>query len=705
MATDPVPQPLSAATVPAISPSGTVTLVEGTTFCLSSPAGDIRPGAAHGLFFRDARLISRWELRLDGQRPEPLSVITDEAFGSRFILRRPPRPGQADSTLLVVRERLVGDGMRETITVRNLGAEVAGVSLVLHVDGDFADLFAVKEGRSGHGGAESSVAGRDLILRSRSDGGRGVSVSATGDPAAVPGALSWRIVVPPRQEWTTEVLVQPTVGDHRVRPQFGRGQRAESSGPARKIRHWRQTSAVITSQNPVIAQALSRTEADLGVLQVQDDKGASFVAAGAPWFMTLFGRDSLLTALMSLPLDTGLAVGTLQNLARAQGQRSDPFTEEEPGRILHELRRGPDSSRVLGGSHYYGTVDATPLFVMLLAEAWRWGADESAVRALLPAADAALTWTERYGDRDGDGFVEYQRATDRGLANQGWKDSVDGINDAAGRIPSPPIALCEVQGYVYAALLGRAALADGLGEPAVAERCRARAATLRQRFTETFWLPRQGCYAVALDGAKRPVDAVTSNAAHCLWTGIATDEHAAQIIERLARPDMDSGYGLRTLASTMGAYNPMSYHNGSVWPHDTAIAIAGLLRYAHLDGAVELARRLADGLFDAAAAFGGRLPELFCGFPRADFSPPVPYPTSCSPQAWASAAPLMLVRAFIGLDPDCPHRTLMLRPNLPPDWGTLTLTDLPLGKTMVTIAASGKEATVTPLPEDWTCKN
>ncbi len=692
--------PFNSPARPAGSPDGTVTLVEGTTFCLSGPAGDIQPGTSHGLFFRDARLISRWELRLDGQQPEPLSVLGGEAFGARFVLRRPPRAGQADSTLLIVRERLVGDGMRETITMRNMGREVSAVNLVLHVDADFADLFAVKEGR-GHGGSESSVTGSGLILRARSDGGRGVLVSATGDPVAVPGALSWRITIPPRQEWTTEVLVQPTVGNREVPPQFGRGQRLESSGPARKIQEWRRTSTVISSENPAIAQVLARTESDLGVLQVHDDHGGSFVAAGVPWFMTLFGRDSLLTALMALPLDTGLAVGTLQNLARVQGQRCDPFTEEEPGRIVHELRRGPDSSRVLGGSRYYGTIDATPLFVMLLAEAWRWGANETAVRALLPAADAALAWIEHYGDRDGDGFVEYQRATDRGLINQGWKDSADGINDADGRMPAPPVALCEVQGYVYAALLARAALAAGFGEPAVADRCRSRAADLRQRFTEAFWLPDRGCYAVALDGAKRPLDAVTSNIAHCLWTGIAPDQHAAAIIERLAAADMNSGYGLRTLAATMGAYNPMSYHNGSVWPHDTAIAVAGLLRYSHLPGAVALATQLACGLLDAAAAFGGRLPELFCGFARDEFSPPVPYPTSCSPQAWASAAPLLLIRAFLGLDPDYPSRTIVLRPNLPGSWGTVTLADLALGKTVITISAAGTHAAVAGLPEDW----
>jgi glycogen debranching enzyme len=381
----------------------------------------------------------------------------------------------------------------------------------------------------------------------------------------------------------------------------------------------------------------------------------------------------------------------------------DPITEEEPGRILHELRLGPDSAQVLGGSHYYGTVDATPLFVMLLAECWRWGAPEQTVRALLPAADAALNWIEQYGDRDGDGFVEYRRATDRGLINQGWKDSFDGVNDASGRLADAPIALCEVQGYVYAALLARAELAEAFDDKATATRCRAAAQELRERFTERFWLPDRGWYAVALDGRKQLVDALTSNVAHCLWTGIVPDEHAATLIQRLAHEDMDSGYGLRTLSASMGAYNPMSYHNGSVWPHDTAIAVAGLMRYAHVDGAVALAHRLATGILDAAAAFGARLPELFCGFSRDEFSPPVPYPTSCSPQAWASAAPVLLVRSFLGLQPHVPSRTVSLSPALPAGWGEVRLDELRLGPVSVNIRAAGDKADVSGLPDDWRC--
>ena len=418
--------------------------------------------------------------------------------------------------------------------------------------------------------------------------------------------------------------------------------------------------------------------------------------------MTLFGRDSLLTGWMTLPLNVGLALGTLETLARVQGRRVDPLTEEEPGRILHELRLGPDNDETLGGSHYYGTVDATPLFVMLLAECLRWGGDPERVRRLLPAADEALAWVENYGDRDGDGFVEYRRATDRGLSNQGWKDSFDAISDRAGRLAESPIALCEVQGYVYAAYLARAYLAETLdGDTTGAAAWRATAAGLRNAFHERFWLPDRGWYALALDGSKRTVDALGSNVAHALWTGIATDKCAAVLIQHLAEPTMDSGYGLRTLSADMARYNPMSYHNGSVWPHDTAIAVAGLLRYAHLPGSVELAQRLTRGLLDAAAAFGGRLPELFCGFPRAQFKPPVPYPTSCSPQAWASAAPLLLVRAFLGLDPDVPRRRLDLAPRVPEDWGRLNVTRLRLGAEVVHVHAHPDGASVSGLPEGW----
>jgi glycogen debranching enzyme len=680
-----------------------VTLVEGATFCLSDRYGDMAVGRPHGLFFRDARVLSRWELRVDGQVPESLSVETTEAFAAQFILRRAPRSGRADSTLLVVRERLIVDGLRETISLHNLDKESTVVSLELHADADFADLFAVKEGRAVVGGADMAVTDSELVLRERGEQVRGLTIDATGDPIVLPGSLNWRVVVPPGERWQTEIVLQPTWANQKITNRVRAGADVESSAPARKIEAWRDSATNVETDHPGLAAVLRQTESDLGALLMHDEtgRGRSFVAAGAPWFMTLFGRDSLLTAWMALPLEVGLSVGTLQRLAGLQGRRIDPITEEEPGRIMHEIRRGPASDDVLGGNVYYGSVDVTPLFVMLLAECWRWGADETAVRALLPAADAALGWAERYGDRDGDGFVEYRRATDRGLINQGWKDSFDAINDASGRRAEPPIALCEVQGYLYAALLARADLADGFGDLPAAARLRERAETLRAKFLETFWLPEKGWYAVALDGYKRPVDALTSNVAHCLWTGIASDEHVGLIVERLSGEEMDSGFGLRTLATTMGAYNPMSYHNGSVWPHDTAIAVAGLLRYRHIPGAVDLAVRLATGLLDAAEAFGGRLPELFCGFPRTQFGAPVPYPTSCSPQAWSSAAPLLLLRAFLGLDPDVPHRRLSICAHVPAAWGRVALTDLRLGSLTVHVEAEGELAKTHGLPDDW----
>ena len=691
------------ASAPARIGSGrdTVTLLEGATFCLSDCQGDVVVGRSHGLFFHDARVLSKWELKLDGQPAEPLSVQPSEAFAAQFILRRAPQGGRADSTLLVVRERLVADGLRETISIENLAREPTAVSLELHVDADFADLFSVKEGRAGLGGADMTVVDGELVLRERADRVRGLTVTASGDPVVVPGSLTWQVVVPPAQRWQTEIAVQPTWVDQKVRTWLGRGEHLASSAPARKMEAWRDTATNIEADHLVLTAVLRQTESDLGALLIRDETGAgrSFVAAGAPWFMRLFGRDSLLTAWMALPLDAGLSVGTLQQLAAVQGRRVDPITEEQPGRILHEIRRGGTDAQ--GGSIYYGSVDATPLFVMLLAECWRWGADQAAVGSLLAPADAALAWADRYGDRDGDGFIEYQRATNRGLINQGWKDSFDGINDATGRTAEPPIALCEVQGYQYAALLGRAELAEGFDDTRTAARLRDRAEVFRAKFLEAFWLPQQRWYAVALDGRKRPVGALTSNVGHCLWTGIATDEHAASIVERLAGEEMDSGFGLRTLATTMGAYNPMSYHNGSVWPHDTAIAVAGLLRYRHVPGALALAERLATGLVDAAATFGARLPELYCGFPRSRFHAPVRYPTSCSPQAWASAAPLLLVRSFLGIDPHVPERRISISPHLPKAWGRIALTDLRLGSVTVHLEAEGETAKMHGMPDDW----
>ncbi|MVU78180.1 amylo-alpha-1,6-glucosidase [Nocardia sp. ET3-3] len=686
--------------VPVDASGGIVTLVESSTFCLSDHRGDIHDGTSQGLFYRDARVLSRWELRLDDHAPEPLSVTTPEAFRARFILRKPPRPGVADSTVLVVRRRMIGDGMREIIMIDNLGDEDTAMTVTLHAESDFADLFAVKSGTVAAGTGEVRADAGQLHLSDRADGGRGLIIRADGAPLALPGTLSWRIVVPGRTRWQTTVYCQPVLGHRAVEMSLGDDQQ---DSPIVRMKRWRASATTLTTGDRNLTAILQRTESDLGALRIDDSArgGPAYVAAGAPWFMALFGRDSLLTSWMALPLDSDLALGTLRQLARLQGVKEDPVTEEEPGRIMHEMRHGPGGDQVLGGSVYYGTADATPLFVMLLAECWRWGADRRAIEALLPAADAALSWIDRYGDTDGDGFVEYRRKTDRGLANQGWKDSWDAINFADGRLADPPIALCEVQGYVYAAKLGRADMAEAFGDPDTAHRLRAEAQTLRRKFDESFWIPESGWYAIGLDGQKNRIDALSSNAAQCLWTGIVGDDRARALIEHLGDASMDSGFGLRTLASSMGRYNPMSYHDGSIWPHDTALAVAGLMRYQHIPGAIELAERLAGGLLEAILAFGGRPPELFCGFARTALPTPVPYPTSCSPQAWASAAPLLLLRAFLGLEPDVPHRTLTVSPRLPERIGRVRLADLRLGDATVTIQAETTTVKVEGLPADW----
>jgi len=672
---------------------GSITIVNGTTFCLSKSDGEIEHGGPHGLFFRDARLLSDWSLLIDGHHPQQLAVHMANAEGARFVLRRRPPLGHADSTLLVVRERTADNGLREVITVDNIGREATSFELTLKFGADFADLFAVKEGRSEHNDVSASVSPMDVTIRSVDDPSRGVRISATSNPEMTETAMTWHVLVGSREQWQATVEVQAVIGNEWVRPQPDEETDA--------VDDWLTHTTTIAIEHHGVSGVLDRSLLDLDALRICDPQGRSFVAAGAPWFMTLFGRDSLLTAWMCLPLDVDLAMGTLHTLAALQGHDVDPVSEEEPGRILHELRLGPDSKDALGGHEYYGTVDASPLFVMLLGEAFRWGADPSEIKDLLPAADAALHWLEQYGDADHDGFAEYQRATDRGLLNQGWKDSFDSINYASGGMAEGPIALCEVQGYAYAALLTRADLADAFGDDKTARTCRAKAQTLRAEFARAFWVPDQGWYAIALDGAKRQVDALSSNVGHCLWTGIATDEHATALVKVLSSPSMDTGYGLRTLSADMGAYNPMSYHNGSVWPHDTAITIAGLIRYGHIPGAIELAHRLAKGVFDAGREFDNRLPELFCGFARTDFSPPVPYPTSCSPQAWASGAPLLILRSFLGLQPDEPNKTLRVRAKLPPAWGEVTLHGMRLGECTATIRARGHDVVVDGLDDAW----
>jgi glycogen debranching enzyme len=462
---------------------------------------------------------------------------------------------------------------------------------------------------------------------------------------------------------------------------------------------WRRSVPNLDTDHDGLRMVVAKSAEDLGALRIFDPDfpERTVVAAGAPWFMTLFGRDSLITSWMALLVDPDLALGVLQTLARFQGKDVDPKTEEEPGRILHEMRFGDAPSLSLGGGKvYYGTADATPLFVMLLGELRRWGLAKEAVDQLLPHADRAIDWIENYGDRDGDGYVEYLRTSDRGLYNQGWKDSHDGVRFADGRIAEAPIALCEVQGYVYGAYLARAYFAGEQGEHDLQADLRRRAAKLKAQFNRDFWLADKGWLAMGLDKDKRPVDGLASNMGHCLWTGILDADKASLVAKRLLSRDMFTGWGVRTLAASMKGYNPISYHCGSVWPHDNAIVAAGLMRY----GFVREAQRVIMGMLDAAVAQGGRLPELFSGLDRLEMPTVVAYPTSCSPQAWAAASPLLMLRTLLRLDPWVPRGKVWLHPALPEQIGCLRVDRIPLAGARVSVSVDGDQVDVSGLPSD-----
>jgi glycogen debranching enzyme len=688
--------------------TGAVTLVEGSSFCICAPGGDLGGAGPQGVFFRDTRILSRWDLRVDGEAPEPLAAMTSQQpYRGTFVGRLPRRSGRTDANLLVQRDRRVGNGLREDITIRNPAGEPTACTVTVAVEADFADLFEVKEGHvRSRGDRRVHTQGEMLVFDQSWRGNqRGTIVEApnagilvAGSSEFSAGIITYNVVVPARGQWATSLLVRPVVDGREIEPSFPLDLPTAESVPAVRLQRWQQNSPMATTGHEGLQRVLRRSQQDLGALRIFDPENPAeaVVAAGAPWFMALFGRDSLLTGYMALPLDRTLTLGTLRTLARHQGRTTDPLTEEEPGRILHEVRLGVDSGLSLGGgSTYYGTVDSTPLFVIVLGEVARWGAAVEDVRELLPNADRALEWVERYGDRDGDGFVEYQRATDRGLQNQGWKDSWDGINFADGHLAEAPIAVCEVQGYVYDAFLRRAELARWIGEDALAQRWTDRALSLKAAFNEQFWLPDRGWYAIALDRDKIPVDACASNMGHCLWSGIVDADKAPLVAQHLLSPPMFTGWGVRTLGSTMGAYDPVSYHNGSVWPHDNALIVAGLMRYGFIDEA----QRISEALLEAAQVFGGRLPELFCGFDRAEYPEPVPYPTSCSPQAWAAASPIQLLRTLLRFDPWMPRNRLWVAPVLPSAFTPLRIDGVSLGGGRISLEVSEEGTKVEGIPD------
>ena len=663
-----------------------MTLVEGSAFCISDWSGDLMSGSPHGLFFRDSRFLSRLELRLNGQHPEPLAANATDPFSAVFVSRTRPQPGRADSTLMLFRYRYIGRGMREDLVIRNFGNEPSYCSVELWLEADFAHLFEVKEGRAAEPGDREAEHEEGALLYQFRKGGtrRGARITFSEPVQLRPDVATFEVIVPARGTWSCCLQVTPIIEGDAVEPRHLCGQPVSRAAPVERLVKWRQQMPMVTTDHEGLRRVVVRSAEDLGALRIFDPDypERTVVAAGAPWFMTLFGRDSLLTSWMALLVDPELALGVLQTLARFQGRDVDPRTEEEPGRILHEMRFGEAASLSFGGGRvYYGTADATPLFVMLLGELRRWGLAAEVVDQLLPHADRALEWVESFGDRDGDGYVEYERATDRGLTHQGWKDSWDGVRSADGEVAKTPIALCEVQAYVYGAYLARAHFATEAGDHATASRFRAKAAELKQAFNRDFWLPDRGWFAMGLGADKRPLDALASNMGHCLWTGIVDEDKAESVARHLMSPEMFSGWGIRTLATSMAGYNPLSYHCGSVWPHDNAIIAAGLVRY----GFVREAQEVVLAMLDAAESQGARLPELFSGIHRSEFPSVVSYPTSCSPQAWSAASPLLFLRTLLRLDPWVPQGKVWLAPALPDEIGHLRVDRIPLAGSRVSV--------------------
>jgi glycogen debranching enzyme len=650
---------------------GMVIAVQAPVFALSTIDGQVRDGAA-GWYAGDRRILSGLVVTVDGAEPVPLDGHFASAAQARFVgAGRGLGNAGADPTVLVERDRSVtGTAVREVITVVSYANEPVSCTVGVALACDLAPIYDVASGRP--------TAGLDPDVQpaaTRWRGADGATVLAEYSPPAdgitSAGALSWTVVLGRQQIW--ELVIVMTVVDDPV-PAV-----VLPVGDDRAF-----AIPTVRAGDHRLSELITQSVSDLGGLLVADaaETRDQMLAAGAPWYLTLFGRDSIWAARMTLPLGTRLAGGTLRALARRQGVRTDAAAEEQPGKILHELRRTPvdlasghAGHRIVLPPVYYGSIDATSLWITLLHDAWRWGLPADEVEALIPALSAALGWLRDYA-LGPDGFIRYANITGHGLANQGWKDSEDAVQFSDGTLASAPIALCEVQAYAHAAAGHAAALLDGFGRPG-GEFWRDWAAALRSRFRAAFWVEDvKGRFpAIALDRNGRPADTVTSNLGHLLGTGLLDLDETDAVVRRLARSDLDSGFGLRTMSAGEVGYNPLSYHCGSVWPHDTAIAIAGLAASPG-PAAATAARSLINGLLGAAPAFAGQLPELYGGQAAATEGHPVPYPTSCRPQAWSAAASVVIVSAILGLVADVPAGVLRIQPMRPSPVGELTVRGL-----------------------------
>ncbi|MGD0167329.1 MAG: glycogen debranching N-terminal domain-containing protein [Gaiellaceae bacterium] len=659
-----------------------VTILDGSTFCISDENGDIG-NSTSGLFASDTRFLSLLRLTINGAPPLHLSSGRVDYFSAAFYLRNPLAGGLPQDALTIARHRFVGDNMQETIVLENETMSTLSFELAIEIGTDFADIMSVKEHdfTLGHPAdapplpplAASRVDDeqRELVF---SDSGEGNERTRTQVIFSVPGEcddgrfVRYRLELEPRTRWQVSVDIIPSLEGEVTSPSlierhFGEERQRVSDALAA----WRMNVPQLRAGWDQLQHAITQSVSDLAALRIRGGNGgiARLPAAGMPWFMTVFGRDTIITCLQTLLFGPELARNALEVLGELQAREDDASIDAEPGKIVHEIRHGKTARRWFRA--YYGTVDATPLYLILLSEVWRWSDDAALVRSLKGPALRALDWIENYGDLDGDGFVEYQKRSERGLDNQSWKDSGDSQRFSDGRFAETPIAPCEVQGYVYDAKLRCAELARAVWrERQLAERLEQEAAELARRFDEAFWIEeRGGYYALGLDREKRPIDSLCSNMGHLLWSGIVPAHRVDALVDRLMGEELWSGWGIRTMSAVDAAYNPLSYHNGSVWPHDNALCALGLAKY----GRWPEAQRIIHRMLGVAKHFGYQLPEVFSGLPRTETPFPIAYPTSARPQAWAAGAPVLLLQILLGLQPDLRRHVLTsAAPDALPSW-------------------------------------
>ena len=651
-----------------------LTILEGTTFVVSDEIGDIGNGA-EGVFADDTRMLSTCRLRVDGERPLLLTARSVDYFSAAHYLRNGPSASVPADTLSISRARFVGEMVIEHVSIVNEGMSRLVFDVDVELGADFADILSVKAHDFAFGDPENAPAlplergcqPADPTTVSIDDDEEGyrTTIRFSAEPEWSGKRACFAVTLGPHEKW--ELTFDLTFG---LVPTLRPLSRDRAFGS--ELQYVREALAAWKLQVPRMStpafdlqRTFERSISDLASLRMKGVFGiGELPAAGMPWFMTLFGRDTLITSLQTLVLGPELATGALRSLAALQAVDDDASIDAEPGKILHELRRGKAASAWF--PIYYGSLDATPLFLVLLSEVWRWTGDPAVVQELEPAARSALRWIEEFGDRDGDGFIEYERRAEHGLANQSWKDSGDSQRFRDGRLAGTPIAPAECQGYVFDAFLRTAELAQHVwDDPALAELLVAKARALQRRFDDVFWLEERQVYAMALDGDKQRVDSLASNIGHLLWSGIVPPQRRDQIAAALAGDALWSGWGVRTMGSNEAAYNPLSYHNGTVWPHDTALAINGLAR----SGYVDQAHVFGAALIEAAAQMDYSLPEVFAGYSRAETVFPVAYPTSARPQAWAAGAPILCLTSLLGLQPD-PIDGRLVRPDCDraPEW-------------------------------------